>query len=162
MNLYDIDNKLAAILDLGDDLFVDTESGDVVSLDEIEALEMAREDKIEGWGLWIKNKTAELDAIKAEAKKLSERASALSNRIEASKNRYQQYLAGEKVSTPRLSVSYRKTQAVEIVNANLLHPDYLRTKTIVEADKVTIKDAIKAGLEVPGAVLVERQSMTIK
>lgn len=162
MNLYDIDNKLAAILDLGDDLFVDTESGDVVSLEEIEALEMTREDKVEGCGLWIKNKSAELDAIKAEAKKLSERAATLSNRIEASKNRYQQYLAGEKVSTPRLSVSYRKTQAVEITNANLLHPDYLRTKTIVEADKATIKDAIKAGIEVPGAVLVERQSMTIK
>ena len=161
MTLYEIDARLAAILDF-DGEYVDTESGEIVSIEDIEALQMAREDKIEGWGLWIKNKTAELDAIKAEAKKLTERASALSNRIEASKNRYQQYLAGEKVNTPRLSVSYRKTQAVEITDASLLHPDYLRTKTIVEADKATIKDAIKAGLEVPGAVLVERQSMTIK
>lgn len=161
MRLYEIDKILEHLLDMGDE-WVDADSGEVLSYQEIEALEMERSAKIEGWGLWIKNRTAELAAIREEVKNLSERASALTNKIERSKEQYQTYLAGEKVSTPRLAVSYRKTQAVEITNASLLHPDYLRTKTIIEPDKATIKEAIKAGLAVPGAALVERQSMTIK
>lgn len=161
MTLYEIDARLAAILDF-DGEYVDTESGEIVSIEDIEALQMAREDKIEGWGLWIKNKSAELDAIKAEAKKLTERASALSNQIDRSKERYQQYLAGEKVSTPRLSVSYRKTESVEIDDAEKLPESMLRVKTTVEPDKVAIKAVLKTGKVIDGAHLVTRQSMTIK
>ena len=161
MTLYEIDARLASILDF-DGEYIDTESGEIVSIEDVEALQMAREDKIEGWGLWIKNKTAELDAIKAEVKKLTERAAALSNQIDHSKERYQQYLAGEKVSTPRLSVSYRKAESVEIDDAEKIPDFLLRVKTTVEPDKTAIKAEIKAGNVVDGAHLVTRQSMTIK
>lgn len=161
MTLYEIDARLAAILDF-DGEYVNTETGEVLNIEDVEALQLAREDKIEGWGLWIKNRTAELEAIKAEAKKLTERAVALSNRIEASKECYQQYLAGEKVSTPRLSVSYRKAESVEIDDAEKIPDFLLRVKTTVEPDKTAIKAEIKAGNVVDGAHLVTRQSMQIK
>lgn len=161
MTLYEIDARLAAILDF-DGEYVDTESGEIVSIEEIEALQMAREDKIEGWGLWIKNKCAEATAIKVEEMNLKERRQKLEALIENSTKRYQQYLAGEKVSTPRLTVNYRKTQSVEVTDLNIIPADYKRVKLLTEPDKVAIKDAIKNGTEIPGAILVERQSMTIK
>ena len=111
MTLYEIDARLAAILDF-DGEYVDTESGEIVSIEDVEALGIARAEKIEGWGLWIKNQTAELEAIRAEVKSLSERAAALANKIDRSKEQYQMYLDGEKISTPRLMVSYRKAESV--------------------------------------------------
>lgn len=159
--LYEIDNRLANLLELEGEI-VDIETGELVTMEDIEALEMARKDKLEGWGLWLKNKTAEAEAIKKEAKALSERASALSDKIEHSKARYQQYLAGEKFSTPRLSVSYRKTQSVNVYDEESIPAAYTRKKVIFEPDKVAIKDAIKHGEDVPGASLFEKQSMIIK
>ena len=161
MTLYEIDERLANLLEMNGDI-VDIETGEIVTNDDIEALEMARDAKIEGWGLWLKNKTAELEAIKAEAKKLTERAAALSSKIEGSKQRYQWYLAGEKISTPRLAVSYRKTQAVEIFDEDSIPTNFMRKKVTFEPDKTAIKDAIKKGEEIPGAMLVDRQSMIIK
>ena len=161
MTLYEIDNRLANLLEMEGEI-VDIETGELVTVEDIEALEMARADKIEGWGLWLKNKTAELDAIKAEAKKLSERAAALSGKIEGSKKRYQWYLNGEKVSTPRLSVSYRKTESVDVYFADELPTEFLREKVTYEPDKAAIKAAIKSGCDVAGAKLVSGVSMTIK
>ena len=161
MTLYEIDERLANILDFDGDL-VDAETGEMVSTEDLEALEIARADKIEGWGLWLKNRAAELEAIKAEAKKLTERAAALSSKIEGSKQRYQLYLAGEKISTPRLSVSYRKSQAVEILDEDSIPTNFMRKKVTFEPDKTAIKDAIKKGEEIPGAALVDRQSMIIR
>lgn len=161
MNLYQIDQRLAALLEVDGDI-VDTDSGEILSLEDVEALEMAREEKIEGWGLWIKNKCAEATAIKTEEMNLKERRQKLESLIENSTKRYQQYLAGEKVSTPRLTVNYRKTQSVEVTNLNIIPADYKRVKLLTEPDKVAIKEAIKNGMEIPGAALVERQSMTIK
>ena len=161
MNLYQIDQRLAALLEVDGDI-IDTDSGEILSLEDVEALEMARADKIEGWGLWIKNKCAEATAIKVEEMNLKERRQKLEALIENSTKRYQQYLAGEKVSTPRLTVNYRKTQSVEVTDLNIIPADYKRVKLLTEPDKVAIKDAIKNGMEIPGAALVERQSMTIK
>ena len=160
-SLYEIDQRLATLLEVDGDI-VDTDSGEILSLEDVEALEMAREEKIEGWGLWIKNQSAMAAALKSEEDNLRERRKALEKRIENSTKRYQEYLAGEKVSTPRLSVSYRKAESVEIDDAEKIPDFLLRVKTTVEPDKTAIKAEIKAGNVVDGAHLVTRQSMTIK
>ena len=161
MNLYEIDARLANLLDVDDDI-VDGETGEIVSLEEVEALEMERAAKIEGWGLWIKNRRAEIDAIKAEEKNLKERREHIERITASSMERYRQYLAGEKVSTPRLSVSYHKSEAVEIDDDAIIPEEYERKKIIVDPDKVALKAAIKSGQQIDGVRLVQRQSMTIK
>ena len=55
MTLHEIDSRLASILEYEPDEYVDTETGEMVCADEVALLEMERADKIEGWGLWIKN-----------------------------------------------------------------------------------------------------------
>lgn len=161
MNLYDIDARLATILEFDGEM-VDTSTGEIVPVEDIEALQMAREEKVEGWGLWIKNKTAEIAAIKEEENKLKARRETLENRVERSAERYQNYLAGEKVNTPRLVVKYTKSESA-VYNGEIeaLPEIYKRTKTSVEVDKVELKKALKSGLQIEGAELVTKENIKI-
>lgn len=157
--LYKIDERIANLLDF-DDYMVDGETGEVVSLEDFEALMMSREEKIENWCMWIKNRAADVAALKAEIEKMTKRKQLIESTIENSKGRLQVYLAGEKVKTPRVSVSYRTTKSVDVTDFDSLPFDYL--KVVSNPDKVKIGEDLKKGIEVPGAKLVERQSMTIR
>ena len=161
MNLYEIDKTLERLLDLGDD-WVDEETGEILTYQEVAAMQMARDKKIEGWGLWIKNRRADIAALKAEIDALRERLKALDAKVEHSTQRYQAYLAGERVETPRLSVSYRRSQETMIDDPEKLPTKYVRTKTETSPDKTAIRAAIKAGETVPGARLADKVSMLVK
>lgn len=161
MTLYEIDARLEVLLDFDDD-YIDTTTGEVVGIEDVEALEMARSEKIEGWGLWIKNRTAEAAAIKEEEKRLKERREAIERKVEASTARYKDYLAGEKVNTPRLQVKYTKSESTEFTGDLESLPDiYKKTKTTVEPDKMAIKAALKAGIQIEGAALVPKINIKI-
>ena len=69
-------------------------------------------------------------------------------------------LDGQKWKSTKAVVSYRKTQSVVVDDLTALKPEFLRVKT--EPDKTAIKEVLKAGAEVAGAHLEERQSMSIK
>ena len=70
-------------------------------------------------------------------------------------------LAGEKFETSRAVCSFRKSQKVEITDLDKIPDDYLRYKT-PEPDKTAIKAAIKDGISVEGAELIDSISMSIK
>lgn len=79
-------------------------------------------------------------------------------------------LDGEKLKTPRISVSYRTTPAVEIDDEDALirwastderYEDCLRYKA-PEISKTEVKRLIQEGVAVPGAALVERVSTQIR
>ena len=163
MRLFDIDKILENLLEMGGDDWVDSETGEILSYHEIELLEMERSAKIEGWGCWIKNQMSDAAALKAEIENMQARLRALNTKIESSTRRYQEYLNGEKVSTPKLAVTYRKAEAVEVdVPVDELPAQYQRIKTTVEPDKTALKAALKAGEEIAGCRLVTRQSMNIR
>ncbi len=158
MNIYQIDE---AILNL-----IDPETGEIMDYDAFVELQMARETKIENMALWIKNLTAEAAAIKAERDALAEREKAAKNRAEGLKKYLAQILNGEKFSTPRVAISYRKSTAVEVDDgfldwAKKNADQYLRYKE-PEVDKTALRDAIKAGQEFEYARLIENQSLQIK
>ncbi len=138
------------------------ETGEVDDIVALEDLEMERDEKIESVCLYIKNLKAEAAAIKAEKDALDARMKASVRKAESLTNYLQQTLAGEKFKTPRCAVSYRKIQAVRVFDPEALPADYIRVRTSMEPNRVMIKDAIKAGMNVPGAELEERQSMMIK
>ena len=70
-------------------------------------------------------------------------------------------LNGQAFKSIRASVSFRKSQAVEVPDIYKLDENYLRYKE-PEADKTAIKEALKAGKTVAGATLVENTSVIIK
>ena len=160
MKLYEIDRAI-------EDLFlnsIDPDTGELIDIsEEIESLQLAQDEKRENIGLLIKNLSAEADAIRAEEKNLAERRRATENHVERLKDYLMSSLKGEKFSTPRVSISYRKSTAVfiedEITFLNK-HPEYARIKT--EIDKASVKYDLKNGESVTGAALEERTSMIVR
>lgn len=162
MNLYEIESRMQRLLDMGDE-WVDTETGEALSFREIEALQMAREEKLEAWGLWLKNREAEAKAIEAEIKSLKARLDALDRQRERSREEYQRFLGGEKIKTPRLVVSYRKSSSVVFEgDPDTLPDEYKTIKTEIRPNKEAMKPALQRGEKIEGARLVEKVNMIIK
>ena len=167
MKLYDIDKALEEALDAA----IDPETGEILddsALADVEALQLAREEKIEGVALWVKNMEAEADAVKAEKDNFAKRERTLRNKINAVKTHYlAPALDGERFKTPRVAISYRTSEAVEIddtVSAYelmALNVDFVKLPE-PEVNKTAIKAALKSGREIKGVHLVRRLNLQIK
>lgn len=57
MSLYSLDSKLKACIRLDDEHVVDTEDGEILDLEQFEALQMERDAKVEGLACYIKTST---------------------------------------------------------------------------------------------------------
>lgn len=152
MKLYEINDAILAC--------IDPETGEA-DPEKLDALMMEWNDKIEGMALWVKDLKAEADAIKAEEKALAERRQAKERKAESIKAYLEKVLAGQKFETSRAVCSFRKSQKVEITNLDKIPDDYLRYSAPT-ADKTAIKAAIKDGLTIEGAELVDSVTMSIK
>lgn len=162
MKLYEINEQLESLLMLESGNYVDTTTGEILTKEAVDALQMERETKIENCLLFVKNMNAEADMIKAEIDNLTARMKACKNKADWCKNYVVNELAGEKFKTAKVSVTYRKSEAVELQGLLIDVPNqYLKFKE-AELNKTAIKAALKAGEDVPGCVLVERQNIVIK
>jgi hypothetical protein len=79
----------------------------------------------------------------------------------AVENAFQIYGITE-VKSPTLKLSLRRSESVEVINHDQLPEAFVKAKTTYTPDKGAIKDAIKSGLTVEGAVLVENLNLQIK
>ena len=158
MKLYEIDN---AILDC-----IDLETGEVIDIERLDALNMERDAKVENVACWIKDLMAEANAIKAEKQKLAERQKVAENKAESLKKWLAYALGGQKFSTAKCAVSFRNAESVEVTEEGLevlmKEHDELLTYKKPEPNKKAIKDAIKDGLSVAGVQLVQNVSTIIK
>lgn len=163
MKLFDIDARIMACVKIDDKRMLDTETGEVVDLEAIEALEMERDTKLENIGCWYKQLLAEADAIKAEKNAMAEREKVRRNKAESLKAFLGRYLDGKKFETAKVAMSFRKSEAVEFDAAYMadVPVEFLKLRE-PELDKTAVKKAIKAGEEIPGCALVTRQNLTIK
>ncbi len=157
MTLFEI-NK--AILEF--DYEIDEETGEILNAEALDALQLAREEKIEGVGLWIKNLQAEAEAVKKEKDAMADRQRRLEKKAESLKDYLAYALKGEKFSTPRIAMTFRKSESVLIPDEALLDDRFVNITMIKKPDKKLIKDTLKAGREVPGAELVTKQNLQIK
>ena len=153
MTIYEIDQ---AIMNC-----VDAETGEIIDTEQLDKLQMERDTKIENVACWIKELKAEAEALKAEKMAFDERQKVADNKAESLKKWLAYALNGQAFKTTRASVSFRKSQKVEIADIYKVDENYLRYKE-PEADKTAIKEALKAGKTVAGATLVENTSVIIK
>lgn len=163
MKLFDIDEKLAACVKLDESRVVDTESGEIIDLEAIAALEMERDKKIENLGCWYKNLLADAEALKAQKNAFAEREKAAKAKAESLRGFLGRYLNGKKFETAKVAMSFRKSEAVEFDAKCIgdVPEEFLKFKD-PELDKIAVKKAIKAGETVPGCELVQRQNLQIK
>lgn len=161
MRLYEINTALEAL--------VDPETGELLDYDAFEALQMARDDKIEGMALWYKDMMAEAKAIKEEAESLTARRKSLENKAERLKSYLDFQLNGEKFQTVRCALSYRKTSALQVDDSEKLirwcedngHNECIRYKE-PEISKSAVSALIKGGISVPYASIQEGRSLGVK
>jgi hypothetical protein len=162
MTLYAINEQIQNILES----CYDPDPGEIYDEElmvQYDSLRLQKEEKAENVACFIKNLEAEATAIKEEAKKLASRAKVAENKAAHLKGYLQFCLQGEKLSTPRAAVSYRKSKMVDVEEDawQFLPEQYLRIKQ-PEPDKKAIGEALKAGQTLPGCKLVENVSMIIK
>lgn len=164
MSLYEINKHLEQVLSEG--ISWDEETGEVLFDEEsIEQLELDRKEKIEGTALFLKNLTAEAAALEAEENTLRARREQKNKTIERLKSYLSYNLTSAeqtKFETGRVLLSFRKSEAVEVRDMELLPKEFIRTKTTEEANKTAIKAAIKSGESVAGAELVTKMNLQIK
>ena len=154
MTLYEINE---AILNL-----VDMETGEIADVEAFDALTMQKEEKLENIALYIKNLTADAKAFAEQEEIFAERKKAAQKRIESLKSYLTYALDGQKFSTTKCAVSFRKSEKIEITDEAILPKDYVTETVTIKPDKTAIKNAIKSGQEVSGAQLVENLNISIK
>ena len=157
MTLFEINDAL-----LNFEYEIDEETGEILNAGALDELELARDEKIEGVGLWIKNLEAEAKAVKAEKDAMADRQRRLEKKAESLKGYLAYALQGEKFSTPRIAMSWRRSESVAITDEYLVPDEFQNITVIKKPDKKVIRDALKAGKDVMGCQLVEKQNLQIK
>ena len=160
--LYEIDQEILECVDM--------ETGEILDAEKLNALQMEREQKLEGVALWIKDLNYEAVMVKEEADKLTARRKALENKINGLKNWLIFALNGEKLKTARATVYQTHSQRVAVEDEQKLieflqtleHPEQFLKVHDPELRKDEIKKALKDGYEIPGAVLETTESVVIK
>lgn len=158
MTIYEINEEILNCIDL--------ETGEIIDIDRLNDLQLERDTKIENVACWIKELKAEAEAIKAEKLILAERQKVAENKAESLKKWLAYALDGQKFKTSKCSISYRKSESVEVteegLNNLIKEHDELLTYKAPEPNKKAIKDALKDGLSVEGVQLVQNTSTIIK
>lgn len=160
MTVYEIDEALESLVD---------ENGEIEDLHKFELLSMERERKIEGMALWAKNLSYEAQAIDQEIQSLQARKATAERKAKRLKSYLEYILRGENFATGKVAIGYRKSEHIEIENAqNLAY--WLEQNGMYNAvkykppeiSKTALKMAVKAGEEIPGVRLVEERKLRIK
>lgn len=177
-NLYEIDYQLQML----EDYMVDVDTGELLSEEEFNAkfdeIQMALNEKIENSMCFYKNLQADVEAFKTEEKSLAQRRKVKENLAERVKKRIDNYIRMKyinedgvvdtdglnkfKMETPRMKLSYRKSDSVDVYDIDSLPKEYIKEKVEVSADKTTLKKDIKSGKEISGAKIVTNLNMQVK
>jgi hypothetical protein len=159
-NLYEIGkDQLAIIAD------IETNEGEITSeiQTRIDLLAENFEEKAIAYGFVIKQYEGEESLIDAEIKRLQELKKKSAKVSDYLKERISQAMFDfgiEKVETPTLKLSFRKSEAVVVDDETLLNQKYFNYKPTV--DKTAIKADLKSGVDVAGARIVTNQNLQIK
>ena len=149
-------------------MLIDAETGELISVSQaLYALRMERETKLENVACWVKNLSAEADAIREEENRLVKRRKAAETKAANLKSWLLAAMTREdgttdKLKTGRVSISVKRNPPSTVVDDELLPSTYKVAKITYQANKELIKRELLAGGEVPGAHLEYGRSVVIK
>ncbi|HFI0914088.1 TPA: siphovirus Gp157 family protein [Streptococcus suis] len=157
-SIYELTGKFKQIAEMEG---IDEET----KLDTLESIDWTEqfEEKVENTVKVIKNKEAEKKQLKEEIDRLTARHKSIDNDITRLKTGLQgafEITGHEKVKTLLFTVSLANNQPSVVVDENLLPKKYF-IQTL-KPDKTAIKELLKAGKKVKGAVLQESRSLRIR
>lgn len=129
--------------------------------EQLTALELERKQKIENIAKYILNLEHFAAAVDAECSKLARKKTSTKAKIDWLK----QYLTsqmdvGEKLALEAVSIGWRKSKAVEVLDDKLIPEEFVLYDRYV--DKRKLKQELEAGVVISGASLVERNNIQIR
>lgn len=146
------------------------EDADGELTEEIEqALNLTQDEfneKALSYGLVVKHFDDEAEIINKEILRLSDKLKQAQKRKELFMQRLGEAMLQfgvEKIETPTLKLSFRKSESIEIEDESLI-PEFVKEEVPAtwKISKTKIKAAIKEGQTIPGASLVVNQNLQIK
>ena len=171
MKLYEINE---AILRLTDRIEVDEDTGELLGnaddiCAEIAALQMERRSVLEYLAKLVLNLRAEAAAVKAEETRLRSRRSELEKKEARILQILDRECGGEKADLGVATLNYRKTTRLEVSDA-VKAVFWLKSRKLVdcyripapEVAKTEVKKLLASGTQVPGCLLVEERSYSLK
>ena len=170
MKLYEVNQAIADIFEQ----MLDPDTGEVIVSDDalmeqLTALQMERSRILQYLAQLVLNTRAEAAMLKEEEKRLKAHRSLLEKKDERIMAILDRECAGEKTDCGVATVSYRKTERVEVADAMKAfrwlkrnkHPDCYRIAD-PEISKTEVKKLLKAGTDVPGVNLLQDVSCSLK
>jgi hypothetical protein len=161
-SIYQIENEYQLLINQ----IIEAE-GEVTPQQELN-LQITREqlqDKGTNYAFVIKKLDAECDIIDAEIKRLSALKKVrqnLSERLKANITHAMHTFEVDKIESPLIKLSFRKSQSVNVSDVNSLPNEYKTIKVTEQADKVKIKQALLNGEVIEGCEIVNNNNLQIK
>ena len=157
-----IEQEISNMLDIPDE---ELDEKQRLALDAyLEELGSQEQEKVDNFAQFIRIEGARAEALKAEAARLASKARTAANRINYLKERYldaMQRNGLQKVRGQIYALSVRASDVVTITNEAILPEKFVMEKTTIMPDKLAIKDALKKGEAVPGAILDKSYSLRV-
>ena len=162
MNLFEIEEAITNCVKLdGREEFVNTDTGEIIDIEALKALEMERDRKIRNVACWIRNLESDEKQLEEQERIYKNRKTATRNKKEQLKSYLASFLAGKKWKNKEVEILWRKSKSVEVTDIKKLSSYYLRYKE-PEVNKTLLGNDLKAGIKMDGAVLTEKNNMSVK
>ena len=160
MKLYAVSQRIEEL----SEQMVDIETGEINEeiFAELTELVEEKEDRLESIFLHIKNLASDITALKVERDSFDKRIKRKTREMDRLLDWTTMLQKGKTFETDKVRVKYRRSQKVEIKDESLIPEKYIKFKTTKSPDKTAIKDVLKNGGYVEGAVLVERFNPNIE
>ena len=155
---HEISNILAVAEELPDDQLP-------VALEYLDALAVQEAEKVDGISFVVRKRAAEIDWLKEEEARIRQRRQSMESRL----IQFKEYLRDtmlrhglQKLRGNKASVFLRQSESVHITDINAVPDEYAQLRVERVADKYRIKEALRAGEDVPGATLTPKLSAVIR
>lgn len=162
MTFSQIQDEIRNMLDVPDDELTDEQRETMCNY--LDMLGDQEASKVDSFGQFLRIETARAEALKAEAQRLANKARTAANRIAFLKSHYLDAMQRNGLQNVRgqvYALSVRSTDVVTITNEVLLPKRYVVEKTTIMPDKMAIRDALKKGEDIPGAILDKSYSLRV-
>lgn len=151
MKLYEINTHIQSCIDL--------ETGELLDRELFDSLQGEKKDKVKNIALWIKNLESDAEQLKQEARRFQARQKAAENKAKRLRDYLAMCIRGESYKDIQYTIEWSNSTYVDVIDEIVLADKW--KKVSYSVDKAGLMTALRAGENIAGAKLGERQSMKI-
>lgn len=165
LSLYQLTGDWLALAEKLSDMDLDPQTiADTIEGSEVQ---MALEEKVQGYEMVARTMEAPRSFIQAEIKRLQGLDKAIELRAKALRERVQDTMTAmgvQKIACPLFEVRIQKNPAaLDLYDERMVPAEFWHTpEPVADLDKAALKAALKEGREVQGARLTQSESLRIK